>query len=87
MDFTVQRSDLVKELSLVQGVVERKSSIPILSNVLLEASGGSVAFAATDLDVSLRGRCAATVAKEGSVTVGAKKLFEIARSLPEKEVR
>jgi DNA polymerase III subunit beta len=87
MEFTVQRSDLVKELSLVQGVVERKSSIPILSNVLLEASGGSVGFAATDLDVSLRGRCAATVAKEGSVTVGAKKMFEIARSLPEKEVK
>lgn len=86
MEFTVSRSDLVKELSLVQGVVERKSSIPILSNVLLEAASGSVGFAATDLDVSLKGRCAASVAKEGAVTVGAKKLFEIARSLPEKEV-
>ncbi len=87
MELTIQRSDLVKELSLVQGVVERKSSIPILSNVLLEAAANQVTFSATDLDVSLRGRCAATVTKEGSVTIGAKKLFEIARSLPEKEVR
>lgn len=86
MEFTAKRSDLVKELSLVQGVVERKSSIPILSNVLLEAANESVSFAATDLDVSLRGRCPAAVSKDGAVTVGAKKLFEIARSLPEKDV-
>lgn len=87
MEFTVQKSDLVKELQLMQGVVERKSSIPILANVLVEAGKDDIRFSATDLDVSLRGRCAATVAATGSVTIGAKKLFEIARSLPEKDVK
>jgi len=87
MEITVRKSDLVKELQLVQGIVERKNSIPILSNVLAEAKGGEVRIAATDLDVSLRCGCAAEVKTEGSITLGAKKLYEIVRSLPESEVR
>jgi DNA polymerase-3 subunit beta len=87
MEIIVRKSDLVKELHLVQGIVERKNSIPILSNVLAEAKGGEVRIAATDLDVSLRGGCAAEVIAEGSITLAAKKLYEIARSLPESEVR
>ena len=59
MEITVRKSDLVKELQLVQGIVERKNSIPILSNVLAEAKGGEVRISATDLDVSLRCGCAA----------------------------
>jgi DNA polymerase-3 subunit beta len=86
MEITVRKSDLVKELQLVQGIVERKNSIPILSNVLCEAKGGEVRIAATDLDVSLRCGCAAQVAKEGAITLGAKKLYEIVRSLPESDV-
>ena len=87
MEITVRKSDLVKELQLVQGIVERKNSIPILSNVLAEAKGGEVRIAATDLDVSLRCGCAAEVKTEGSITLGAKKLYEIVRSLPESDVR
>jgi DNA polymerase-3 subunit beta len=87
MELLVQRNDLAKELQLVQGIVERKSSIPILSNVLCEARGSGIRISATDLDVSLRCGCAAEVVEEGAVTLAAKKLYEIVRSLPESEVR
>jgi DNA polymerase-3 subunit beta len=86
MEITLRKNDLVKELFLVQGIVERKNSIPILSNVLCEAKGSELRISATDLDVSLRCGCAAQVVKEGAVTLGAKKLHEIARSLPESDV-
>ncbi len=87
MEILVRRNDLVKELQLVQGIVERKNSIPILSNVLAEARSGELRISATDLDVSLRCGCAAQVVEEGAVTLGAKKLYEIVRSLPESDVR
>jgi len=87
MEISVRRSDLAKELQLVQGIVERKSSIPVLQNVLAEARAGEVRLSATDLDVSLRTGCPAEVAAEGSVTLGAKKLYEIVRMLPEADVR
>jgi DNA polymerase-3 subunit beta len=87
MEITVRKSDLVKELQLVQGIVERKNSIPILSNVLAEARAGELKIAATDLDVSLRCGCAAEVKTEGAITLGAKKLYEIVRSLPDSDVR
>jgi DNA polymerase III subunit beta len=87
MEILVRRSDIVKELQLVQGIVERKNSIPILSNVLVEADEGRLRISATDLDVSLRCGCAAQVVRPGAVTLGAKKLYEIVRSLPESDVR
>lgn len=87
MEILVRRGDLVKELQLVQGIVERKNSIPILSNVLVEAGDGRLRVSATDLDVSLRGGCPAQVVRDGAVTLGAKKLYEIVRSLPESDVR
>jgi DNA polymerase-3 subunit beta len=86
MEILVRRNDLVKELQLVQGIVERKNSIPILSNVLVEARSGELLISATDLDVSLRCGCPAQVVEEGAVTLGAKKLYEIVRSLPESDV-
>src|SRR5512143_2554527 len=86
MEILVRRNDLVKELQLVQGIVERKNSIPILQNVLAEARAGELRISATDLDVSLRCGCAAQVVAEGSVTLGAKTLYEIVRSLPESDV-
>jgi DNA polymerase-3 subunit beta len=86
MEILVRRNDLVKELQLVQGIVERKNSIPILSNVLAEARSGELLISATDLDVSLRCGCAAQVVEEGAVTLGAKKLYEIVRSLPDSDV-
>jgi DNA polymerase-3 subunit beta len=86
MEITVRKTDLVKELFLVQGIVERKTSIPILSNVKCEAKGSELRISATDLEVSLRCGCPAQVVKEGAVALGAKKLHEIARSLPESDV-
>jgi DNA polymerase-3 subunit beta len=87
MEILVRRSDLARELHLVQGIVERKNSIPILSNVLAEARSGELRISATDLDVSLVCGCPADVKSEGGVTLSAKKLYEIVRSLPDSEVR
>jgi DNA polymerase-3 subunit beta len=86
MEIMVRKADLVRELQLVQGIVERKNSIPILSNVLAEAAAGRLRVAATDLDVSLRCGCPAQVVGEGAITLAAKKLYEIARALPESDV-
>jgi DNA polymerase-3 subunit beta len=88
MEFTVKRNLLLNELNLVQGVIERKSTIPILSNILLEASGGALGITATDLDVSICCGCEAEVTEEGTLTVSARKLFDIVRLLPEEsEIR
>ena len=61
MEFTVSKTDLVRELSLSQGVVEKKTTIPILSNVLLEASGERVTLTATDLELGIRCSCPARI--------------------------
>ncbi len=87
MELVVRKNDLLRELQLFQGIVERKNTIPILANVLMEAKGDEVRFLATDLEVGLRSKCAATVAKPGSLTLPAKKFFEIVRSLPETDIR
>jgi len=87
MELVVRKNDLLKELSLLQGIVERKNTIPILANVLLEATKDSVSLLATDLDVGLRSRCPATVSKPGTLTLPAKKLFEIVSALPDTEIR
>ena len=87
MELVVRKNDLLKELSLLQGIVERKNTIPILANVLLDATKDSVSLLATDLDVGLRSRCEATVSKPGTLTLPAKKLFEIVNALPETEIR
>jgi DNA polymerase-3 subunit beta len=86
MEFTVSKSDLVRELSLSQGVVEKKTTIPILSNVLLEASGDRLYLTATDLELGLRTSCPAKVKKEGSGTIPAKKLLDYVRLLPDADI-
>src|SRR5512134_3387520 len=68
-------------------LVERKTTIPILANVLIETDGDQMKLLATDLEVGLRSRCAASVAKSGSLTLPAKKLYEIVKALPETDVR
>jgi DNA polymerase-3 subunit beta len=83
----VRKNDLLRELQLFQGIVERKNTIPILANVLIEAEGNRVRMAATDLEVGLRSECEASVAKGGSLTLPAKKLYEIVKALPETDVR
>ena len=87
MELVVRKTDLLRELQLFQGIVERKNTIPILANVLLEAKGEEVKLLATDLEVGLRSRCAASVAKSGSLTLPAKKLYEIVKALPDTDVR
>jgi DNA polymerase III subunit beta len=87
MELVVRKNELLRELQLFQGIVERKNTIPILANVLIEAKGDEVHMLATDLEVALRSRCNAAVAKGGSLTLPAKKLYEIIKALPETDVR
>jgi DNA polymerase-3 subunit beta len=87
MEFVVRKNDLLRELQLFQGIVERKNTIPILANVLMEAKGNELHFLATDLEVALRSKCEASVTKPGSLTLPAKKLYEIVKSLPETDIR
>ncbi len=87
MELTVEKGLLLKELNLTQGVVERKTTIPILSNLLLEAGDSSLRISATDLELGICCGCPAKIKQEGSGTIPAKRLFEIVRSLPEKEVK
>jgi DNA polymerase-3 subunit beta len=86
MELTVAKADLQKELQLCQGVVEKRSTIPILSNVLLKAADGKLSIAATDLDVTILSACAARVTTPGGVTIEARRLFDIIRSLPDEDV-
>ena len=87
MELVVRKNDLLRELQYFQGIVERKSTIPILANVLLEAADGKVRLLATDLEVSLRSTCDASIARGGALTLPAKKLFEIVKALPDTDVR
>src|SRR5215212_3440521 len=86
MELTVGKADLQKELQLCQGVVEKRSTIPILSNVLIKAADGRLQIAATDLDVTILSSCSARVTTPGGVTIEAKRLFDIVRSLPDDDV-
>jgi DNA polymerase-3 subunit beta len=83
MEFTVSKNDLVRELGLSQGVVEKKTTIPILSNVLIEAQGDRIILTATDLELGIRCSCPAKVKKEGAGTVPARKLLDYTRLLPD----
>jgi len=87
MEFSVKKFDLQRELELTQGVVERKTTIPILSNLLLEASGSRLAITATDLELSISTSCEAKVKKEGAGTIPAKKLYDLVKLLPDGEIK
>ena len=75
MEFSVAKSALLNELTTTQGVVERKTTIPILSNLLVEAKGTQLTITATDLELSIRTSCEAKIKKEGAGTIPAKKLL------------
>jgi DNA polymerase-3 subunit beta len=83
MKVTIERSALVKALGHVQSVVERRNTIPILSNVLIQAEGGGLTLTATDLDIEISETAPADVARKGSATASALTLYEIVRRLPE----
>jgi DNA polymerase-3 subunit beta len=86
MEFTVSKTDLVRELNLSQGVVEKKTTIPILSNVLLEAAGDRLTLTTTDLELGIRCSCPAKVKREGAGTIPAKKLLDYVRLLPDADL-
>jgi len=86
MEFTIQRSELLAGLYLTQGIVERRTTIPILGNVLIQAGGDGVVVAATDQELAVRRQCTAAVKKKGTLTVGARKLYEMVREIPDSEI-
>ena len=81
-----QQVELLRELTATQGVVERKTTIPILSNYLFEAAGDKLSITATDLDLSLRTSCNAKVKKEGACTIPARKLHDYVKLLPDADI-
>ena len=82
MEITVRREDLVRDLQVIQGIVDRRGAIAILSNALLVASKEALSLSATDLDVSVKTVCPARVKKAGAITLPARKLHDIVRALP-----
>ena len=87
MQFVVSKQNLQRELAYVQGVVEKKNTIPVLSNILIESVGeNNIRLTGTDLDVTIRCDMDAEVSTAGSICVQARKLFEIARLLPDAPV-
>jgi DNA polymerase III subunit beta len=87
MEFSISKTALQKELGFVQGIVERKNTIPVLSNILIESVGeNTIRLIGTDLDATLRCETEAEVSTPGAMCVGARKLFEIIRSLPDAPV-
>jgi len=86
MEVSIRREDLTKGLYLVQGVVERRNTLPILANVMIEPAAEGLALTATDMEVGVRVEVAAQVKRKGSVTLNARKLYEIAREVPGEEV-
>jgi DNA polymerase-3 subunit beta len=86
MEITVSRQDLVKELTATQSVVERKTTIPILSNFLIEADGDRLTITATDLDQAIRTSTAVKVKKPGACTIPARKLFDYIKLLPDGDI-
>ncbi len=87
MEFSVSKSDLVRELGLTQGVVERKTTIPILSNILVETDQDQVWLTATDLELGIRCSCPARIKKEGAGTIPARKLLDYVRLLPDADIQ
>lgn len=83
MKLTIERSALLKSLSHAQSVVERRNTIPILANVRLEAGGGCLTVAATDMDIGIVEQAEAEIRSGGATTAPAHTLYEIARKLPE----
>ncbi len=86
MQFKIEKEAFLKALSQVQGIIEKKHTIPILANVHISATENEITLTATDLEIGVRSNFSAQVIKEGKVTVSAKKLFEIIRELPDKEI-
>jgi DNA polymerase-3 subunit beta len=85
MQFTILKEAICDELQMLQGIVEKRNTMPILANVLIQAGDGSVELTGTDLEVGLRTHVEAEVKEPGAVTISGKKIFEIVKSLPDGE--
>jgi DNA polymerase-3 subunit beta len=86
MEFRIAAEELAKALHRAQGIAERKTTIPILANVLIQAKKGGVSLTAFDLDIGLVSEHPAEVLREGAITLASKHLFDIVRALPESQV-
>lgn len=87
MEFSIKQNVLKEELGYIQGVVERKSTIPVLSNILIESLGeGSIRIVGTDLDVTIRCDAEANIIKPGAMCIQARKLFDIVRTLSDGDI-
>lgn len=86
MKFQIEKNAFVRTLQRVQGVVERRNTMPILANILLKAQPGKIEVIATDMEISIKDLCDAVVTKEGSITINARKLFEIIKEAPEDKI-
>jgi DNA polymerase-3 subunit beta len=87
MKLSVAQSEILQALALVSSAVPSRTTLPVLSNILLEATEGSIQMTATDLDLAIATRATADVKGEGSLTVPAKRLFELVRKLPKEELK
>ena len=86
MEFKIDKDAFLKALQKVQGIAEKRNTMPILSNVLIEATGESIWLTATDLEVGMKSSYATRVVTEGSITVSARKLYEIIKELADEEI-
>lgn len=86
MQFSIEKEVFLKALGRVQGIVEKRNTIPILSNVLIEAADEKIRLTATDLEVGMQASYPAEISSAGRITVSAKKLYEIVKELPEQAV-
>jgi DNA polymerase-3 subunit beta len=86
MKLRIARDELLTGLQRVQGVVEKRNTMPILSNILLEAKADGVDIVATDLEIGMRGLYKAAVREPGAITLSARKLYEILKELPDGDV-
>ena len=86
LEITVSRAELLRELTAAQSVVERKTTIPILSNFLVEAADDKITITATDLDQSIRTSCPAKVKKPGACTIPARKLYDYIKLLSDGDI-
>jgi len=83
MKFSIAKETFLKELQILQGIVEKRNTMPILANILMNVQANDIEMTGTDLEVGMRTHLAAAIEKTGAITVNGKKIFEIVKSLPE----
>jgi len=86
MKLKVEAINLSEKLGLIQGIAERRATMPVLSHVLVSASNGKIELTATDLETTVSAWCGASISKEGSLAIPARKLYEIVKELPQGEI-